>query len=335
MEFLRYTLEGVEHRRDPLFGTWCRINPDRSNRVKHTGPGSHGDHLAALIETSRMTCPFCPEHREQETPTFDPIVVPEGRIRKNEFVLFPNKNPYGEHHAVGILSDEHYIPLDAYPEQMLIDSLEVSQHYFCTLYAMDRRARFPIFVWNFLPPSAGSIVHPHIQLLLESQPAPIIETLEIRCKVWKELYHEDFWDALLQEEQKRNERFIWAQKECAVLTSFSPRGFREILVVMQGSGSIAHLTKKQREIFCAVVVRLLKAYHAMGVGSFNLVTYSPGLDQDPPPFPFHAKLISRPYPSGIYTNDTGFFERMYELWIIDTLPEEVAQHVRAFFDRPF
>jgi len=44
-----------------------------------------------------------------------------------------------------------------------------------------------------------------------------------------------------------------------------------------------------------------------------------------------VKLISRPYPRGIYTNDTGFFERMYDLWIIDTLPEETARQARPFF----
>ena len=69
----------------------------------------------------------------------------------------------------------------------------------------------------------------------------------------------------------------------------------------------------------------------MGVGSFNLVTYSPPMGGAAPAFPFHVKLISRPYPRGIYTNDTGFFERMYDLWIIDTLPEEIARQARPFF----
>jgi hypothetical protein len=63
---------------------------------------------------------------------------------------------------------------------------------------------------------------------------------------------------------------IWAQEDLAVLASFAPRGFREILVLL---------------------------------------------------------------PGGIYTNDTGFFERMYDLWIIDTLPEEVAHQARPLFPK--
>jgi hypothetical protein len=48
-------------------------------------------------------------------------------------------------------------------------------------------------------------------------------------------------------------------------------------------------------------------------------------------FPFHVKRISRPCARGIYTNDTGFFEKMCDLWIIDTLPEEIARQARPFF----
>ncbi len=44
---------GVEHRQDPLFGSWTRINPDRALRVKHTGETSRGKDLQRLIETSR------------------------------------------------------------------------------------------------------------------------------------------------------------------------------------------------------------------------------------------------------------------------------------------
>lgn len=115
------------------------------------------------------------------------------------------------------------------------------------------------------------------------------------------------------------------------MASFAPRGFREILVLLPGSASLSDLDPGRVKAFSWALVRLLKAYHSMGVGSFNLVTYSPPMDTLPPAFPFHVKLISRPFPRGIYTNDTGFFERMYDLWIIDTLPEEVARQARPFF----
>ncbi len=321
----------MEHRRDPLFGSWTRINPDRARRPKHTGGAARGADLQALIQSSRETCPFCPERRDTETPVFPPDLCGSARLTKGELVLFPNKNPFGEYHAVGILADSHYIPMEAYSERTLEDSLLLTQAYFRAVHRKDAAARFPVYVWNFLPPSAGSIVHPHIQLLLESRPAPIIETLTRACLRWEEGQGEAFWDALLREEVREGKRVILAQEDVAVLASFAPRGFREILVFLPGSGSLADLEAGEIRTFSWALARLLKAYHAMGVGSFNLVTYSPPMGAAPPPFPFHVKLISRPYPKGIYTNDTGFFERMYDLWIIDTLPEEVARLARPFF----
>ncbi len=332
--FRRSIVAGVEHRRDPLFGSWTRINPARARRIKHTGGDGRDDDLRRLIASSRKNCPFCPERRETATPRFPPELFPAGRLSRNECLLFPNKDPYGEHHAVGILSDAHHIPMEAYREETIRDGLLLARDYFAAVHRKDPRARFPIYVWNFLPPSAGSIVHPHIQLLLESMPSPIIRELILRCREWRERRGEAFWTSLVREEERSGERMIFRDDRLVVLASFAPRGFREILLLLPGSRSLGELDEARVETLSRALVRLMRAYHAMGVGSFNLVTYSPplGAGEEAPAFPFHAKIISRPYPSGIYTNDTGFFERMYDLWIIDTLPEETARLVRPFFD---
>ena len=329
--FRKHVVAGVEHRQDPLFESWTRINPERARRVRHTGGTTRGDDLARLIEASRQNCPFCPERRDAETPVFSPDLIPAARLTRNENILFPNRSPFGEHHGVGILTDAHYVPMEEYTEETLQDSILLTQEYFRTVNRKDGSARYPVYVWNFLPPSAGSIVHPHIQVLLESRPAPIIEVLAKKCTRWKEEHGEEFWKTLVREEASRAERLIWEDQNLAVMASFAPRGFREILLLLPGSGPLTDLDPGQVKAFSWALVRLLKAYHSMGVGSFNLVTYSPPMDRLPPAFPFHVKLISRPFPRGIYTNDTGFFERMYDLWIIDTLPEEVARQARPFF----
>lgn len=330
--FLRkHAVGGVEHRQDPLFRTWSRINPERARRPKQTGGTNREADLKRLVETSRRGCPFCLEHRDAETPVFPADLFPTPRLLRGEQVLFPNKSPYGEHHGVGILSDAHFIPMEAYTEDRLLDSLTLTQDYFRAVRGKDPAARYPVYVWNFLPPSAGSIVHPHVQVLLERRPAPIIETLVERSRAWRARMREDFWDRLLREERARSERLVHEEAGLTILATFAPRGFREILILLPGSGSLAELEAERTRQFARALTVLLRAYHAMGVGSFNLVTYSPPMAEEPPPFPFHAKLISRPYPSGIYTNDTGFFERMYDLWIIDTMPEDVAAETRAFF----
>ncbi len=332
--FRRKVIAGVEHRRDPLFGSWTRINPDRARRVKHTGETSRGTELAKLIESSRETCPFCPGKRDQETPVFHADLISSKRLKRNESVLFPNKSPFGEYHGVGILTNAHYVPMEEYKEQTIEDSLLLTQEYFHAVHRKDSSACFPVYVWNFLPPSAGSIVHPHIQVLLESRPAPIIEVLTRKCRRWHEERGEEFWTTLVREEREQDDRVICEREDAVVVASFAPRGFREILLLLPGSGSLADLDGGQVKAFSRALVRLLEAYQAMGVGSFNLVSYSAPLETASPAFPFHARIISRPYPRGIYTNDTGFFERMYDLWIIDTLPEEIAREARPFFSAP-
>ncbi len=46
----------IEYRKDPLFSTWCRINVNRTERVKQWK--SDGD-IGDLIEKSKMGCFFC------------------------------------------------------------------------------------------------------------------------------------------------------------------------------------------------------------------------------------------------------------------------------------
>ncbi len=332
MQLLKRLVERVEHRQDPLLGTWTRINPDRARRPKQTGSVDPSGELGALVRKTRTWCPFCPENLDRETPVFDGELFQEKRLRRGEVVLFPNKNPYGENHCVAVLSKDHFIPLDRYDESRLAESVELCRDFFHTVHAARPECRHPVYVWNFLPPSAGSIVHPHVQILLESRPAPMVDLLDIRSRRWKEAGRASYWQWLVEHEFSLGERSIWRGDGAAVLASFAPRGFREILVILEGTGSWADLTPSHVRIFCRVLTRLLQAYHAMGVGSFNLVTYSAPLGEEDPAFPFHAKLISRPFPSGVYTNDTGFFERMYDLWVIDTLPEDIARQARPFFD---
>ena len=70
----------------------------------------------------------------------------------------------------------------------------------------------------------------------------------------------------------------------------------------------------------------------MGVGSFNLITFSGPVDESIDYYSFHVKVISRPFPRGLYSNDTGPFERLQDERVIETLPEDVAQQMREWRD---
>ena len=255
----------------------------------------------------------------------------EGRIRLGESLLFPNLNPFGEYHAVGILSKEHFLNLDEFSPQMIKDNLLAAQRYILSVHARNNEARYPVYMWNYMPPSGGSIIHPHVQILVESEP-----TLQVSRLVEQSLqYHarsgSNYWGDLIEEEKKVGERFIAGDDLVSVIASFAPRGFNEVCFIFNGISSLAEVDEERLESFSICLSKSLRAFREMGVGSFNLVTFSGPVGGDEPYFYWmSARLISRPYPKGIYTSDTGAMERLQDVWVIDTLPEELAGRMRPF-----
>ena len=327
VEFRKAIRDEIEYRFDPLTGEQARINPARASRLRQAEADVEWE---GIIERSRKACAFCPEHIEENTPTFPGTICPEGRIRRGETVVFPNLNPFGENHAVAILSEAHYLDLDEFRVDMLRDNLVASRDYILSVRHNDREARWPIWVWNYMPPSAGSIIHPHVQILVEGQPVPQLAELLAWGEAYFDEYRRNYWEDLVSEEQKLDERYIYGDNALAVLASFAPRGFNEIGFIFHRS-SLAELIEGEIDAFAHALTNALCGYKAMGIGSFNLITYSGPLDERPDFYRLHARLFSRPFPRGVYTNDTGPMERGYDVWVIDTVPEELADRMRPFF----
>mgnify|MGYP001085548022 CR=1 FL=1 len=329
MEFRKVIRNEVEYRFDPLTHDQCRINPERAKRVKQAGSDIG---LSEITSKSRKTCPFCPERVEEKAPKFSREICKEGRIKLGETIIFPNLNPFGENHAVGIISQAHFLDLDEFSAKMLQDNLTASKDYILSVYEKDKEALWPIYVWNYMPPSAGSIIHPHVQILVENEPLPMQAKLLQKSEEYFSHNGQNYWEELIEQEKILDERFIYDGEYLAVLASFAPRGFNEIQFIFKNISSLAELGKKQIADFASCLIKALKGYKKLGIGSFNLVTFSSPIGEKLDYYRLDARLISRPYPQGVYTNDTGPFERLYDAWVIDTLPEMVAKQLRPFFE---
>lgn len=318
----------IEYRFDPLTHEQSRINPDRAKRLKQAESDIR---LKEIIRESRATCVFCPEQIEEKTPPFPEAICKGGRIKIGETVIFPNLNPFGENHAVGTLSKGHYLDLDEFSVDLLRDNLLASKDYILSVYGHDREALWPIWVWNYMPPSAGSIMHPHVQILVEREPVPQQARLLEKGKGYFELNKKRYWEDLVAEERRLDERYVSGNDHLSVIASFAPRGFNEIQFIFRES-SLAHLDEEEIDEFAHGLTRALRGYKAIGVGSFNLITYSGPVDKKLDYYSLHTKLFSRPYPKGVYTSDTGPMERGYDVWVIDTVPEGLANSMKPFFD---
>ncbi|UCD57037.1 MAG: hypothetical protein JSV16_14675 [Candidatus Hydrogenedentota bacterium] len=327
MKFSRKLRNGIEIRLDPLLGWQTRINPERARRPKQSSGGISREFSGGTPQE----CPFCPPNLEHGTPMFPPEIAREGRIVRGQTRIFPNLNPFGQYHAVGVMTERHFVAPDEFSLSIVLDCLEASKDFFRRAHRTNRGAKYPIFLWNYMPPSAGSIVHPHVQLLLESAPLPIVELEMEAARSYFEESGKNFWRDLVHEERTRSERFIGALGSACVLASFAPRGFNEVQVIMPEAFCIAKLNSGQMEQLARCMCRILDAYARKGLGSFNFLVFSAPFSVDLPYFSLHAKMISRPYPSGVYTNDTGPFERLCDVWVIDTMPELLASELAGYF----
>ena len=206
MEFRKFIRNGVEYRFDPLTHDQCRINPERARRVRQVGDKVE---LADIVARTREACPFCPERVEEKTPRLPREKWGEERIKLGESLIFPNLSPFGENHAVGIISQAHFLDLDEFSVEMLRDNLLASKRYILSAHESDKEAVWPIYIWNYMPPSAGSIIHPHSQILVESGPLPMQAELMEKSRAYFDHNSKNYWEELLAQERKINERFIY------------------------------------------------------------------------------------------------------------------------------
>jgi UDPglucose--hexose-1-phosphate uridylyltransferase len=307
----------LEFRSDPLTGRSCRLVPFTLERIIRPD-------LAALEKRSReLTCPFCPPLVEQITPRFPPDLIPEGTIRRGKAVAFPNAGPYDVYGAVVVISDRHFIPLSDFDLETVHNALMAAQSYLKSVLKADPEAKYNFMAWNYMPPSGGSLVHPHLQSNAGYQPTTYQkQILDASEKYFKE-QGTNYWSDLLEQERRTGERYIGNIGNTYWLTSFAPRGrLSDTLVIFPGKASIADLTENELRDFATGLLRVFSYLDGLNLVSFNMSTYS-GFDKDQ--FWAHARITPRGLLlySPIETSDQ-FYYQIFQDENICILPPEVA-----------
>ncbi|MBM4463076.1 MAG: hypothetical protein FJ012_07020 [Chloroflexi bacterium] len=315
----------IEYREDPLTGVRCRINVRRTERLRKA---------PAAVDLSEVIgrpedCPFCPQNIERATPLFVKSFSPEGRIKRGECCFFPNLFPLAEYHAAGTLTSKHFLDLDQFQPQMLVDNMLATREFLAKVSQTSREARYPIYLWNHLPPSAASVVHPHVQILVDRQATPYQQRLlessrDYLCKTGS-----SYWRDFVAKEKRIGQRWVGERDSVAVIASYAPQGNREAQIIFKETSDLAEVTEPQIADFADCLIRLLRGYKQMGVNSFNLTTFSAPMGEELNYYSLHAKLISRPAWQPFYRNDTGILERFHYEADIEIEPEAFAQAMRA------
>jgi UDPglucose--hexose-1-phosphate uridylyltransferase len=322
---LAETAATVEIRFDPLTGRTCRLVPYSLPRIIRPD-------LAALEKRSReLTCPFCPPLVERITPRFPPDLIPGGTIRVGKAIAFPNLDPYDVYGVVVAISDEHFIPLDKFDPETVLNALTAAHTYIKRVREVDEKAVYSFIAWNSMPPAGGSLVHPHLQCNAGYYPTTYQkQILEASERYYKEK-GTNYWSDLAEQERRTGERWVGKTGGVEWLTGFAPRGrLSDVIALFPGKASITELTGNDLGDFTAGLLKVFNYFNGLNLISFNMSTYS-GFDNGQ--FWTHARITPRGLLlySPIETSDQFYYQILQDENICILPPEVAAAGLRKRF----
>ncbi|MFB6110609.1 MAG: hypothetical protein ABEJ60_07035 [Halodesulfurarchaeum sp.] len=307
----------VEIREDPLTGRQTRIVPDA-----FVEPESDPDLDTSV--TDGEGCFFCPDMVEEATPTY-PDVVGMDRGSVGEATSFPNLNPYGAHSNVVVLTEDHYVPIEELPADRLADGLRAALEYVEAVFENDASATVASINMNFLPSAGSSIVHPHVQTLVDdrgtnSQRARIEGAREYREETDSE-YFEDVIAATTP-----TDRYVGTTGEVEWLAPFAPRHHRHVRGIAPERGRLS----PDSAVLPAIargIEHVLSHYAEVGLNSFNFGLHV----ADEPSIRPHVDVVARSVFQEYAWSDATFFETIHDESVIDVPPEEYARDLSTRF----
>jgi UDPglucose--hexose-1-phosphate uridylyltransferase len=315
----------IEQRIDPLTGYSCRLVLFSLDRIVKTD-------LTALEARSRgLPCPFCRPLVDQITPRFPPDIVSEGVIRRGKALVFPNTGPYDKYGAVVVVSDEHFVPLSGFHLKTVHDALLGAQEFVKSVQKADAAVKHHFIAWNYMPPSGGSLVHPHLQGNAGYQPANFQKQLLDASWEYHHKHGTNYWSDLLEWEKHTGERYIGKIGGTQWLTGFAPRGrLSDIIVLFPGKASVTDLTADDLHDFAAGLIKVFRYIDELNLVSFNMSTYS-GFDKDQ--FWTQARITPRGQLlySPIETSDQFYYQLMQDENICILSPEDACRRLKKRF----
>jgi UDPglucose--hexose-1-phosphate uridylyltransferase len=319
-----WTRVRLRWRRDPLTGASARIltgvklQPD-------TRPDMTG------LTAKPAFCPFDSEHLEKATVPFPAELTPEGRIRVGQAVVVPNIIAYATHSAVGIYDPaRHFLDLDELTPTLMGDALTAMIRHACAVRRLDPSAVWSSVNANYLPPAGSSLVHPHLQSAHDTCGVTGQRLLAEQAGAWRDRHGSSYWTDLVEQETG-GPRWLGRTGRVAWLTPFAPTGFHEVWGVVGGAADVTDLTEQDTGDLGLGLSRVLAAYRAWNLASFNFALIGGGPQAREHGHQVVLKVLSRSNPEPIYRSDATYFERLLGEAMIDLSPEDIAEGIRARF----
>lgn len=310
----------TEVRFDPLTSTTARIIFDPG--ITFTAP----DYTEAAKLTGGEKCPFCPENVLKMTPLFPKDLVEKGRIIQGEAVVAPNLFPYSKYNGVTIMSDNHYVKLEEFTETVLKNSFEASQAYINKVSEQDSAPLAKSINWNYLPHSGGSIIHPHLHVIVSETETSYQRNFSKYNAQFIKTYNKPYLDYLYDVEKEKEERWIGEKGNIAWLHAYAPKSHNDFIAIFNNLQAIKDITEQDWIDFIEGLRAIFKTLIDQGLASFNMILTETEGDS-----PVHVRLIPRLVLSQLGTSDINFFQSIHEESLIFKQPEKIAAKARAYF----
>lgn len=304
----------VEVREDPLTGRQARIVPENFQI-----PDGEPD-LSPVVEDDE-DCFFCPGTVEEATPTYAGLGVERGS--RGEATSFPNLNPYGGHSNVVTLTEDHYRPIDELGTDVLADGLALALEYVAAVRERTDATVASVNM-NFLRPAGSSIVHPHMQTLVDDRGTNALRERLDGARIYAETegatYHAD-----LVEAERGGERHAGTTGAVEWLAPFAPTHHRHLMGVAPDAAGLAPDDDAVVD-FAAGMAGVLNYYGDCGLNSFNMALYLADDEALPPTMDLVARSVFDEY----YWSDSPFFVTLHDEGVVDVAPEEYGPAAGEF-----
>lgn len=314
-----------EIRFDPLTGNSTRIC--HFAKLQWEKPD-----LEALVGGTENWCPFCADKVLKVTPAFPAEIIPQGRMQKEDKLIFPNIAPYDSLGAVATFGARHYIPMTAFSADLIASTMGFALEFFkCVARTGHPESVYHIINWNYMPPSGSTIIHPHLQVFASSTAPNLMRQELALSRRYQEKNGSNYWDDLVHAEKEQGVRYLSKIGRTHWMSAYAPLGVvGDALAVVEDARCTLDLTDQDLMDIAAGITKVLGEYDKMGLYSFNMNFFT-GTDADDH-FRFHLRLSPRTFFSQkLGTPDVGALQHLFNEAICMAFPEEINEALKKGF----
>lgn len=286
----------------------------------------------SLVAGTEAWCPFCADKVLKITPCFPQDLIPEGRLQKDDMVIFPNIAPYDSIGAVATFGDRHYIPMTDFEPAHMASAFSFALDFFRRVDATGHpESVYPIINWNYMPPAGSSLIHPHLQVFSTSSAPNLMQQELTAAKRYRESQGSNYWDDLVAAEMQCGERYLGKIGRSHWLTAFAPMGVAgDVLAVVEGVRCTLELDDQDLLDIATGMAKLMAEYDKIGIYSFNMNFFSGAKNDDH--YRFHLLFSPRTFfNQKLGTPDIGALRNLFNETLCMAYPEEINGMLKKGF----